>query len=144
MDVSIRAVGPDDAAAVLAAGHLFDSSPGGEATEAFLRDPRHHLLFAYDERERPVGFVSGVELIHPDKGTEMFLYELGVDPPARRRGVGRALVEALLALARARGCYGMYTLAEDDDVPAKATYASAGGRDVSRPVMVEWGYGAAS
>jgi hypothetical protein len=38
----------------------------------------------------------------------------------------------------------MYTLAEDDDVPAKATYASAGGRDVSRPVMVEWGYGAAS
>jgi len=54
-----------------------------------------------------IGFVSGVELTHPDKGSEMFLYELGVDAAARRRGVGRALVEALRALARRRGCYGM-------------------------------------
>ena len=30
---------------------------------------------------RPVGFVSGVEMTHPDKDTEMFLYELAVDEP---------------------------------------------------------------
>ena len=40
-----------------------------------------------------MGFVSGVEVTHPDKGTEMFLYELAVDEPFRRRGIGRALVE---------------------------------------------------
>lgn len=58
--------------------------------------------------------------------------------PARRRGVGRALVEALRALARRRGCYGMYALVDDDNEPAQATYASAGGRATSRPVMIDW------
>jgi ribosomal protein S18 acetylase RimI-like enzyme len=140
MEVSIRAAGPGDGDVVRAAGHVFDAPPRREATEAFLRDPGHHLLLAYDEGNRAVGFVSGVELIHPDKGTEMFLYELGVDPPFRRQGVGRALVAALRALARERGCYGMYTLADGDDVPARATYGSAGGREASAPVMIEWGF----
>ena len=45
--------------------------------------------------DRPVGMISGVETTHPDKGTEMFLYELGVDEDARRRGVATALVNAL-------------------------------------------------
>src|SRR5918994_658114 len=111
--VEIRALGPGDAGAVVAAAHLFDATPDPAATRRFLGEPGHHLLLAYDDREQPVGFVSGVELTHPDKGTEMFLYELGVDEPARRRGVGRALIEALAELARGRGCYGMYTLADD-------------------------------
>jgi hypothetical protein len=39
-----------------------------------------------------------------------------------------------------RSCerYGMYTLADDDNTPAQATYASAGGRATSRPVMIDW------
>ena len=32
--------------------------------------------------------VSGVETTHPDKGTEMFLYELGVAALATYRGTG--------------------------------------------------------
>ncbi len=138
MHVEIRALGAEDAQAVRDAGFLFDSEPDAEATRLFLTDSRHHLLIAYDERDHPVGFVSGVELMHPDKGSEMFLYELAVETSARRRGVGRALVEALRALARQRGCYGMYTLADDDNEPAQATYASAGGRATSRPVMIDW------
>ena len=35
-----------------------------------------HLLMALED-ERPVGFVTGIETVHPDKGTEMYLYELG-------------------------------------------------------------------
>ena len=39
--------------------------------------------------ELPVGMVTGVETTHPDKGTEMFLYELSVDVgPHRRRQPG--------------------------------------------------------
>ena len=56
-----------------------------------------------------------MELTHPDKGTEMFLYELGVDEPHRRQGVGTALVGALAALAAERGCYGMFVLTEADN-----------------------------
>ena len=82
-----------------------------------------------------------MELTHPDKGSELFLYELGVDASARRRDIGRALVEFLRVLARRRGCYGMYALVDDDDEPAQVTYASAGGRATSRPVMIDWDVG---
>ncbi len=91
--------------------------------------------------ERPVGFVSGAEVTHPDKGTEMFLYELAVDEAVQRRGIGRALVDALASLARRRGCHGMFVFADQDNIAALATYRSAGAREASRPVMLEWDTG---
>ncbi len=90
---------PRSVAEVRAGAHLFDDPPEPAATARFLATPTHHLLFAYSGREpdgdAPIGFVSGVEETHPDKGTEMFLYELAVDESARNRGIGRALVRAL-------------------------------------------------
>ena len=97
------------AESLVAASHLFDHPASHEGALAFLEAPRHHLLLALDgDDDRAVGFVSGVEMTHPDKGTEMFLYELSVDEASRGQGVGAALVEALGALARERGCYGMW------------------------------------
>jgi len=140
MRIDVRRLGPGDDEAVVAAAALFDQAPNPEATRRFLADPTHHLLVAYDGGGRPVGFVSGIEVTHPDKGTEMFLYELAVDEAVRRRGVGRTLVEALAARAREHDCYGMWVLADDDNQAARATYASAGGRTASRPVMIDWDF----
>jgi ribosomal protein S18 acetylase RimI-like enzyme len=137
--VEIRRLEAGDEGAVAAAGALFDDAPRPEATRRFLREPSHHLLLAVDDDGGDaVGFVSGVEITHPDKGTEMLLYELAVEPGSRRRGIGRLLVEALAELAERAGCYDMFVLVDDDNAPALATYASAGGRAASRPVMVEW------
>jgi ribosomal protein S18 acetylase RimI-like enzyme len=86
----------------------------------------------------PAGFITGVEQTHPDKGTEMFLYELGVDAAFQRQGIGRALTEALAALARERGCYGMYVLTEPDNEAALATYRRAGGTDEETSVLLDW------
>jgi ribosomal protein S18 acetylase RimI-like enzyme len=141
VEVEIRRLGPGDDEAVRAAADLFDKPPEAEATQRFLGEPSHHLLMAFSGGS-PVGFVSGVELTHPDKGTEMFLYELSVDPAARRRGVGRQLVKTLAELARNRGNYGMWVLADDDNEAARATYARAGGREASRPLMIEWTFAA--
>lgn len=137
LPVEIRQLAPGEEAAVHAAAALFDDPLDARATERFLAEPTHHLLIAYDG-ERPVGFVSGIEVTHPDKGTEMFLYELAVESLARRRGIGRALVEALAELTRERGCYGMFVLVDDDNDVALATYAAAMGKIASRPVMIEW------
>ncbi len=119
------------------AGPLFDHPVRADAARRFLDDPTHHLLLARDDG-RVVGFVSGVETTHPDKGTEMFLYELAVDPAAQRRGHGRALAAALADLARERGCYGMYVLTDDDNAAALATYTSAGGGPPEPAVMLTW------
>jgi hypothetical protein len=80
--MEIRRITQSDA--VRTASQLFDGPPRPQDTERFLADPRHHLLLAYVGDE-PAGMISGVEMTYPDKGTEMFLYELGVDEPFRGR-----------------------------------------------------------
>jgi aminoglycoside 3-N-acetyltransferase I len=129
-----------DAAEVARGAELFDHAPLPAATERFLRSPTHHLLFAYDGDE-VVGMVTGVETTHPDKGTEMFLYELSVAEGARRRGIGTALVKALEALARERGCYAMWVGADHDNEAALATYRRAGAGDEASFVLFTWELG---
>jgi GNAT superfamily N-acetyltransferase len=136
--MDIRALGPGDDALVYEAEPLFDRPAQAGATRRFLAEPGHHLLVAYEDDD-PVGFVSGVETTHPDKGTELFLYELAVAEPYRGRGIGRALVTALAELARERGCYGMWVAADDGNAAALRTYAAAAGRP-TKPgtVVVQW------
>lgn len=129
---------PADADAVAAANHLFDHELRSEWVRHFLAQPDHHMCIAYASGE-PAGFVSGVELTHPDKGTEMFLYELAVDDRFRRRGIGTALVAALADLAQDRGCYGMWVLTDSDNSAAVRTYQSAAPvSDHSQPLMLSW------
>jgi ribosomal protein S18 acetylase RimI-like enzyme len=135
--MDIRVLRPGDDGLVAAASHLFDGPVRPDATTCFLAEDGHHLLVAYEDGE-PVGFVSGVEVTHPDKGTEMLLYELAVDEPFRRRGVGRALVERLEALARAAGCDGMWVVTDHDNVAARATYEGTGGVPETGQVVEVW------
>ena len=56
--------------------------PGFSQTEnENLNAQRHHLLLDY-VHDQPAGFVSAVEVFHPDKRSELFLNEVG--------GVGRS------------------------------------------------------
>ncbi|MFT2019870.1 GNAT family N-acetyltransferase [Streptomyces sp. 796.1] len=123
----------------VAAERLFDGAARPEATARFLHEEGHHLLVAYLDG-KPVGMVSGVETTHPDKGTEMFLYELSVDPAHRRRGVGGSLVRALRELAQQRGCYGMWVGTEHDNAAALATYRAAGATDEEDFVSLTWSF----
>ncbi len=133
----LRWIADADGDALAAASALFDYSPRVDASRHFLDRGGHHLCLAYVEGE-PVGFVSGVDITHPDKGTEMFLYELAVAPAQQRRGIGRALVEALADRARALDCYGMWVLTDAENAAALAVYRSAGAHDVQDAVMLTW------
>jgi len=125
---------------VIAAADLFDRQPQRAATARFLAASGHHLLIAYDG-PTPIGFVSGIETVHPDKGAEMFLYELGVAESHRRRGVGRALVERLAGIARSLDCYGMWVATDDSNTAALATYETAGAtRDDQPAVILTWSF----
>ena len=59
---------------------------------------------------------------------------------SQRRGIGRALVEALAALAVERGCVGMWVLTDADNEAALRTYRAAGAGTPSPQVMLEWAF----
>jgi ribosomal protein S18 acetylase RimI-like enzyme len=135
--VELRWLGPGDLEAVVAAEHLFDGPVVPAAARRFLGEPGSHLCVAFEDGV-PAGFVSGVELTHPDKGTELFLYELGVDERSRRRGIGTALVRALAERGRERGCSGMWVLTDRSNEAALATYRRAGAVGEEEQVLLEW------
>jgi ribosomal protein S18 acetylase RimI-like enzyme len=123
---------------LLRSAELFDAPPTETWAAKFLSSEGHHLVIAVDESGLPLGFVSGVETTHPDKGTEMFLYELSVAEVHRNRGIGTALVKSLADLAQAVGCYGMWVGTEPDNAAALATYRAAGAAPPEPFVTLEW------
>ena len=99
---------------------------------ALLADDRTVFLAAFDGEE-PVGFAFGYVLPRRHgKPTGMFVYELEVDEPYRRRGIGRRLMQELLA-----GQDEAYVLTEPDNDAANALYASLGG---TRVETVMWDF----
>lgn len=133
MDIR-RATTPEQ---IRAAAHLLDGVPRPEPTAAFLADPRQHLLIASVDGA-PVGFVSGVVTVHPDKGNELFLMELGVDDAAQGRGIGAALVQEMCSHAAALGCSAVWTVTEPDNDAARATYRRAGATSEDMTVTFVW------
>ena len=129
----------DEIERVMAAAELFDRTPSEAWASRFLRLENHHLLIA-SVGGVSVGFVTGMELTHPDKGTEMLLYELGVAENHRQRGIGRALVEALADLARHRECRGMWVPIDAGDAPAEKTYRSAGAQESESALILSWDF----
>jgi aminoglycoside 6'-N-acetyltransferase I len=100
--VTIKILGPgDDAVLQSGAPEVFDHTLNPALAAEFLRDPRHHLTVAVDEG-LVVGFASGVHYVHPDKPPEMWIDEVGVAPTHQGRGLGRAVIQALLEHARRR------------------------------------------
>jgi len=108
------------------ADEVFDNPIDPDLTREFLADRRHHIAVAVDDGQ-VVGFASGVDYVHPDKLPELWINEVGVAPTHRRRGLGKALVESLLAEGRARGCVAAWVLTERGNIGAITLYKSAGG-----------------
>jgi aminoglycoside 3-N-acetyltransferase I len=59
---------------------------------------------------------------------ELFIYDLAVDRPFQRQGVGRALVSALRENACALGMHTVFVPAEADDTGALEFYRTIGGQ----------------
>jgi ribosomal protein S18 acetylase RimI-like enzyme len=139
--VRVRRANSGDEREVARFEAAFDYDVLSDETRRFLVDDRHHLLLGYVD-ERPAGFVSAVEVFHPDKQRELFLNEIGVVDEARRRGVARALIEELKRLGRERGCGTVWVLTDEENEAAMGLYRSTGGRwDGTSHVMFEYELG---
>ena len=107
---------------------LADEAPPARAAE-LLADERTIFVAAFeDEEPEPIGFVLAYELLrrHGDP-SRLFVYEVGVAPDARRRGVATELMHELARIARARGIPGGFVLTNERNEPAMTLYRSLGG-----------------
>jgi aminoglycoside 3-N-acetyltransferase I len=115
---TIRRLGPGDEGVIRA---LAEDEP----QTALLADERTTFVAAFDG-ETPVGFAFGYVLPRRHgRPTIFFVYEVDVDERYRRRGIGRRLLEELLA-----GHEDAFVLTEADDDAAMALYAALGGTRV--------------
>lgn len=122
---------------LLDASDLFDNPVTSEGASDSLECSGHHLLLALNSENKAVGFVSGVEMRHPDKQAEMFINELGVAIDWRKKGIARDLVRALADIARGNGIHSLWTATEPDNIAALATYRSLEAYTDETAVMVE-------
>ncbi|RUL96181.1 GNAT family N-acetyltransferase [Rhizobium chutanense] len=75
------------------------------------------------------GSVMGFALYLTHEGTwirnrDCYLEDLFVDPDARGKGVGRALIDDLVALGKAKGWSRLYWHTSEDNTTARALYDS--------------------
>ena len=81
------------------------------------------------EAGEAIGCITGHELaMTRHERTELFIYDLAVRVDKQRRGIGRRLVDVLVASASERGIDVVFVPADDDDKHALAFYESLGGR----------------
>ena len=137
MSIEIRVLQRgDDPVFQNVAPDVFDDPIVPAIEQEFLADPRHHIAVAI-EKNSVIGFASGVHYIHPDKPQpEFWINEVGVSPAYRQRGVGKALMRALLEVARHLGCREAWVLTERDNQPAMQLYTSVGGEEGSEQTVM--------
>ncbi len=80
--------------------------------------------------DTPAGFA--IYQHHPSTwvfGDDCYLEDLFVAPAARGQGIGRALIDDLFSLARAKGWQRVYWHTDEANLTAQALYDSIGPRD---------------
>jgi [ribosomal protein S18]-alanine N-acetyltransferase len=127
MAALIEAVGAE-AAALLSEMHA-ESFPanqawGASAIALMLGLPGHFGLLAIQQDE-PLGFALG--RVQADQAE---ILTIAVRPGARGQGIGRALLNALLAEAAKRGAMDLFLEVAEPNMAARALYAGAGAKEV--------------
>jgi aminoglycoside 3-N-acetyltransferase I len=74
------------------------------------------------------GMTAHILMMTAFEGSEIFLYDIAVSPTYQRRGVGRALIDALRKEATRLGVSTMFVPADDEDTGAIEFYSALGGR----------------
>ena len=124
MPIEIKHLAPEDAASLdRVAADVFDETIHPERCAAYLAEPGHHLLVAIEDGV-VVGQAAAIVHLHPDKVTELYIDEVGVAPTHQRRGIARALIDAMFALGKSLGCEEVWVGTEPDNLAARALYES--------------------
>ncbi len=115
--------------------------PSGLLSEAYVSSLLSRAEFwalAAVTDDMPIGGVTAHALpMTRNESTELFIYDLAVHPDYQRRGVGRALVDALRTQAARRGLAVTFVPADNDDAHALEFYRALGG-DAAPVTVFTW------
>lgn len=139
-----RRAGPEHAAAILPMmrayyaedGYAFDDERSRAALLGLLADERLGEVWLAMEADRAVGYVVlclGWSLEY--RGRDAFIDEIFVAPDARRRGLGRRLMELAVDRCRALEVRALHLEVEGVNAKAHALYRSLGFKDNDRRLM---------
>ena len=133
-DYAIRRLGAEDVDVAFRWRDMFNTAfgePAGGVPSAdymlrLLADPKFIGLAAVSGAD-VIGGIAAYELVKYERErSEIYIYDLAVAEPYRRRGIGRALIEAVKPIARAAGGWMIFVQADREDEPAIALYRSMG------------------
>lgn len=96
---------------------------------AWLVNPNHHVWLALDQETIVGGLTAYTLPCYQQSGQELFIYEVGVDDGYQRQGIGKALVNACIAYAKAASYLSVYVATEPGNLRARKLYAAAGGTE---------------
>lgn len=140
MNFSIRRLGPADAAAMRALNCLYAEAFGDSETYAPDRPDDNWLtrqlgnnaviILVAEQKGAVVGGLTAYELPKLEQArSEIYLYDLAVSEPDRRRGIATALIGELQHIAAETGAWVIFVQADYGDDPATALYAKLGARE---------------
>lgn len=116
-----------------AADNAWDEAAARAALDAILADPRRALLLALAGGDdttggEPAGTIDVVVVPNLTRGARPYalIENVVVAARFRRRGIGRALMDAAVAHARAEGCYKLQLISGGARGDAHRLYAATG------------------
>jgi aminoglycoside 3-N-acetyltransferase I len=108
---------------------FFSAPPSDPWLERLLGADKFVLLTASVDGQA-VGALAAYELVkYEQERSELYIYDLAVAQPFRRRGIATALIEALKPIARAKGAWVIFVQADREDAPAVALYRKLGAEE---------------
>lgn len=108
----------------------YGAAPPSEAYLEKLLDRDSFIALVALDGDAIVGGITAYDLPKPEQErSEIYLYDLAVAESHRRRGIARALIAALQAIAADRGAWVVFVQADHGDDPAIALYTTLGSRE---------------
>jgi len=105
------------------------SPPSDSYVADLLTDEKSIVLAAFAEAAVVGGLIAYELKKFEQERSEIYIYDLAVLEPYRRRGIASALISHLKPIAKQRNAWAIYVQADYVDPPAVALYSKLGAKE---------------